>query len=71
MVPATYFTRVHQAADLMESVIRAHPRLLQADGPWALFDYDGSEPLRRFDLTSGQASLAFYKAKRRVNKDRR
>jgi hypothetical protein len=66
MVPPTYAVFAHKAADIMEQIIREHPELLEDDRPQALFDYAGSEALRKLDLSLAQATWAFYEAKRRV-----
>jgi hypothetical protein len=66
MVPPTYAAGAHQAAEIMEAVVRAHRQLLQEENVWKIWDYAGSEPLRKLDITLAQAQWAFYEAKRRV-----
>jgi predicted metal-dependent HD superfamily phosphohydrolase len=66
MVPPTYAALAHQAATIMERIIRAHHQLLSTDEPQALFDYADSAPLRQLDLSLAQATWAFSEAKRRV-----
>jgi hypothetical protein len=66
MIPPTYAAAAHQAAAIMEAIIRANRQLLQEDNAWKILDYAGSESLRKLDLTLAQAQWAFHEAKRRV-----
>jgi hypothetical protein len=66
MVPPTYAATAHQAAAIMEAVVRTHRQLLKEDNVWRIWDYAGSEPLRKLDITLAQAQWAFHEAKRRV-----
>lgn len=55
-----------KAADIMEAVVQAHRELLNEENAWRVFDYAGSEPLRKLDLEWSLALWAFREAKRRV-----
>lgn len=63
---ATYAEQAHQAADIMEGIVQAHRPLLDEDNVWKIFDYAGSESLRKLDISLAQAQWAFHEAKRRV-----
>jgi hypothetical protein len=66
MVPPAYAAAAYQAAAIMEAMMRAHRQLLEEENVWRIWDYAGSEPLRKLNITLAQAQWAFHEAKRRV-----
>jgi hypothetical protein len=66
MAPPTYAAAAYQAAAIMEGIVQAHRLLLDEDNVWKIFDYAGSEALRKLDISLAQAQWAFHEAKRRV-----